>query len=290
MLQAVKIRVVGAALSLVLGACTLVTGVGDLRVVDDGTPSAIAEAGADVVTPEDAALLDSGAADAATDEAAPPCQATPLDGSPRTAFQRTTPIQVDGDLSDWPCAFTSMDPTDAHVIGTPQSTGSFAIGWDASGIWFACHVVDANPEGTESDPFKNDACEFFIGAPTVAANGAYDQTDLHYVVDYKGLARWFPTASTEKPLPAGALSAGTKVADGFAVELFLPASILGFTPAAGTTELFDMQIDDNQAGVPQAGQLDAYLATTPDIGQCLNEALHQPACDTRLWGTVNLAP
>lgn len=255
-----------------LAACASVAGLDHFEIVGDA-----ADAGSDVA--EEAATI---APEASVD---PPCTAAPFAGT-TAAMHFTTPPAIDGTLADWPCsAFALLDThTAQNVLGTPLDIAQIAVGWDDTGIYFACRVTDPSPEGADPVPYKNDACELYLGVPPPPPDGGADPDDYHLIVDWQNRIGNYP-GNGVVPVPAGVLSGAKQTAAGFDVELFVPASVLGYVPSAGLVRLFDVQLDDDQNGVAQAGAMWPYFGFAPDASQC-----NHPSCNTVLWGNVTLMP
>lgn len=308
-------RAVAIAIPFFAAACAAVSGLSDFEIVDDHAPEAAAlPDGAldgnvgtqhpdssppgddDASSPEDAgADADAPIVDSGTDTGTGPGTCTPPSLQPNAlgaiVHLATTPT-IDGKIDEWPCsAFVAIDKNHAgQVLGNTLQHAEYALGWTQDGVYFACHVFDQNPpEGTNTDPFRNDACELYLGSAPAAQQGRFQNGDLHYVVDYASHKGSYDTNGVTSPPNVDVISQAKVVSGGFIVEVFVPwASGLGGNqpPSAGTSLLLDVQIDDDQNNMNQVGVLTSYYE--PVSSQTCSSGLKQPTCDTRLWGTAVL--
>jgi hypothetical protein len=139
----------------------------------------------------------------------------------------------------------------------------------------------------DSEPFKNDAAEIFLGA-TTKQDGSFRTDDLHLIVDYRAIAKTYVPYQASQPPPPGVEVAAAVVSDGYVVEAFVPKSVFGAGTFSEETKLaFDLQIDDN-AGSVQTGVLWLYFDTaTPGCGACNCAPDYEPFCNPNMWGELS---
>ncbi len=113
--------------------------------------------------------------------------------------------------------------------------------WDNTNLYIGARVLDGSLYSDSSDPWENDAIEVFIDANNNRL-GSYDGNDNQFIKAYN------TTALFAKVSVSGAQHAWAAITGGYSIELSIPWSQLGITPAAGMTIGFDIGNDDDDNG------------------------------------------
>ena len=165
---------------------------------------------------------------------------------PATSVSHT----IDGNLneSDW----VVTTPISKVVQGTTGDTANWGAMWDNNYLYVGVKVSDSSLSTANSftaDNFwQNDSVEVYID-PNADGGTTYDSTDkqLAQVWNNSGLYG----ISTSTP---GVLHAWAAVAGGYSIEMAIPWTSLGITPASGMTTALDIGINDSVNNV-RVGQL-----------------------------------
>lgn len=154
-------------------------------------------------------------------------------------------ITVNGSLSEssWNLSQTISKVT----TGSPNNTATFGVLWDANNLYIGVRVLDASLYSDSPDPWDNDAVEIFIDANNNKLS-VFDGSDNQLIKAYNSSSLFTKVAVT------GVQHAYAAIAGGYSVEISIPWSQLGITPAAGVSFGFDAGYDDDDNGGARDGQ------------------------------------
>ena len=128
-----------------------------------------------------------------------------------------------------------------NVIGTLNNTVTFGALWDNNNLYIAAKVLDATLNNDSPDSWNNDGIELFIDANN-NKGATYDGNDNQFI---KG---WNSSTIFSKVAVNGVQHAWAAISGGYTIELSIPWSQLGITPAAGKQIGFDKANDDDDNG------------------------------------------
>ncbi|OQP59226.1 carbohydrate-binding protein [Niastella vici] len=148
-------------------------------------------------------------------------------------------ITIDGALNE--TAWKLNCTVTKNVIGTANNTVTFGVLWDNNNLYIAAKVLDATLNNDSPDGWNNDGIEVFIDANNNKL-ATYDGRDNQFI---KG---WNNSSLFSKLAVSGVQHAWAAISGGYTVELSIPWSQLGLTPAAGLQIGFDMGNDDDDNG------------------------------------------
>ena len=223
--------------------------------------------------------------------AAPPCIPIATGSGSLTAPVLATPIRIDGDLSDWPTCFVTVDASTAGLVrdlgaGGQFTPGRFSVAADAGHLYVAAQVTSAPPLGDAPPPnvFLNNAISVYFDGDGQIAGAAYDADAAQIVVDHANREQAFRNA-TAVVVPEVA-SAATSDATTFTIELSVAPATFGL-PAFGPTVGFDIGLVGGN-GTNMTSELVWFQrCTTPACG-CPDGTDAAPYCDAREFGSVKL--
>jgi len=157
------------------------------------------------------------------------------------AHPTTGTITIDGNLNEG--SWHLDQSISKAVIGSPANTASFGVCWDNTNLYIGAKVLDATLFSGAANAWDNDAVEIFIDANNNRL-GSYDGRDNQLIKGYNS------STIFEKVSISGVRHAWAAISGGYSIELSIPWSQLGLTPAAGTTIGFDIGYDnaDNGSG------------------------------------------
>ncbi|SFD77441.1 Por secretion system C-terminal sorting domain-containing protein [Chitinophaga sp. CF118] len=160
-----------------------------------------------------------------------------------TAYPGT--VTVDGNLneSSWNLSKSIAKTT----VGTPNNTATFGVLWDNNNLYIGVKVLDATLNNDSPDSWDNDAVEIFIDANNNKGS-TFDGRDNQFIKAYNSSTLFSKIAVT------GVQHAYATITGGYTVEISIPWSQLGITPAAGLTIGFDAGYDDDDNGGSRDGQ------------------------------------
>ncbi len=160
------------------------------------------------------------------------------------AYQSGAAIRVDGILSetDW----NLYHAVGKKVQGNSDNVTTFGTVWTADTLYVGIRVVDPNRYNNNLF-YTTDAVEVYLDARQERA-GAYDANDRQFVQVWSG--GLFGSNGS------GVVSRSYTLPDnqGYSVELSVPWSNLGITPAPGMLLGFDIANDDDDNGSGRSGQ------------------------------------
>jgi hypothetical protein len=150
-------------------------------------------------------------------------------------------ITVDGNLNE--SSWSLSQSISKAVIGAPANTATFGVLWDNNNLYIGAKVLDATLVSGNANPWDNDAVEIFIDANNNKSS-TYDGKDNQLIQGYNTSTLFTKFSIT------GVQHAWAAIPGGYSVELAIPWSQLGLTPAAGLSIGFDIGYDnaDNSSG------------------------------------------
>lgn len=156
-------------------------------------------------------------------------------------------VSVDGHLDEpaWSLPGSANHP----LIGTPDNITALGLLPTVTGLYIGIDVTDAQLIADSSDIAEDDTVQLFLDA-LHDREATFNADDRHILVRYDG------TFEERNSRPTGILSAATTTSGGYSVELLVPWSNLGLTPADYFSIGFDLGISDDDTG----GLRDAYTA------------------------------
>jgi hypothetical protein len=181
------------------------------------------------LTVSDGALTTSDNVSAAVGSAATVVHGYPASGT----------ITIDGVINE--AAWNLNNSITKNVIGTSNNTVTFGALWDNNNLYIAARVLDNTLHNDSPDPWNNDAIEVYIDANNNKLT-TYDGNDNQFI---KG---WNSGTLFSKVGVNGAQHAWAAINGGYAIEISIPWSQLGITPAAGRNIGFDIGNDDDDNG------------------------------------------
>jgi hypothetical protein len=161
-----------------------------------------------------------------------------------TAYPAGT-ITVNGNLneSNW-----NLSQSISRVTtGTVNNTATFGVLWDNNNLYIGVRVLDATLNSDSPDFWDNDAVEIFID-PNNNKGATFDGRDNQFIKAYNNSGLFTKISVT------GVQHAYAAITGGYSVEISIPWSQLGVTPAAGLTIGFDAGYDDDDNGGARDGQ------------------------------------
>ncbi|HEV7554973.1 MAG TPA: sugar-binding protein [Kofleriaceae bacterium] len=202
------------------------------------------------------------------------------------------PIVVDGDISDWPTCFITVDPTNAGLVrdlgaGGQFTPGRFSIAADADHLYVAAEVTSVLPLGDAPLPavYLNNAISVYIDGDGTFATAKYDPDAAQIVVDHANREQAFHSGSLITP-PDVASAAMTGPST-FTIEMAVDPTSFGLA-AFGSHIGFDIGLVGGDGSV-MTSELVWYQACSPPMCMCSNGDA-APYCDARELGTATFAP
>ncbi|HEX6428122.1 MAG TPA: sugar-binding protein [Niastella sp.] len=148
-------------------------------------------------------------------------------------------ITIDGVVNE--AAWKLNNSITKNIIGTLNNTATFGALWDNNNLYIAAKVLDNNLNNDSPDSWNNDGIEVFIDANN-NKGATYDGNDNQFI---KG---WNSSTLFSKVSVNGVQHAWAAISGGYTVEISIPWSQLGITPATGTQIGFDIANDDDDSG------------------------------------------
>ncbi len=162
-----------------------------------------------------------------------------------TAGQLSGTLTIDGSLSE--SAWKINTPVTKSVIGTANNTVTYGVLWDNTNLYIGIKVLDAALFGNATNFWNGDAVEVLIN-PGNGKSGAYTGFDNQLIQPYNNSGLF------EKVSISGVQHAWAPITGGYSVEMAIPWSQLGLTPAVGLNIGFDIANDDDDAGGGRTAQ------------------------------------
>ncbi len=145
-------------------------------------------------------------------------------------------ITIDGVVNE--AAWKLNNSITKTVIGTTNNTVTFGALWDNNNLYIAAKVLDNTLNNDSPDSWNNDGIEVFIDANNNKGT-TYDGLDNQFI---KG---WNNSTLFSKVAINGVQHAWAAIPGGYTIEISIPWSQLGITPAAGRQIGFDIANDDD---------------------------------------------
>lgn len=170
--------------------------------------------------------------------------------------QRVSPhVRVDGKLDD-PVWGGRLHLTNRALGGTPH-TASFAAAWDDQALYVAVRVDDPNLRDDSVNAVDDDSVEIFLDAFN-DKEAEFNLQHRQFRIDLAGLR-------TERGgRDSGVTHALTLQPGGYEVELRVPWSNLGITPAVDTVFGIDVAVNDDADGGTRDGHIAFAFADPVD--------------------------
>lgn len=210
------------------------------------------------------------------------------------APKAASPLNVDGDLSDWDACFIPLDRTNAYSVrdiagAGVYPSGEFSVMHDGAKIYVAVRLQKVgDPGSAEGDSlFMNDSAEIYFDADGMLAQ-TYGADTTQIVVDHAGRRQGYRmSAAVGTP---GSRAAARNGADGTTVTLELEVSPetfgqTSFAPSLG----FDVAFN-NGDGNAQLTQIIWFQQCRKSSGCGCADGNDAPYCDGRQFGSLMLAP
>jgi len=187
------------------------------------------------------------------------------------------PPSIDGDLGEYADA-------PALTVERPGMVMVARLLWDADHLYLGCRVSDTDlrghvEAGAQGDVWRDDALELYLD-PLDNGGTALGADDLQIIVTVRdALYQTFQEVFAHAVIAEGTVN-DDQPDTGFTVEVALPWSVVGVTPAEGLSMGADLVVDDRDApddGTPEGG---AYQ--TADWADLQRYAIPE------LWGTLTL--
>jgi hypothetical protein len=219
----------------------------------------------------------------------------PIASSPGklTAPRLDSPIVLDGDLSDWPTCFVTVDPSSAGLVrdlgaGGKFASGRFSVAADAGHLYVAAEVQIVPPLGDHPLPavYLNNAISTYFDGDGQFATATYDPDAAQIVVDHANREQAFHSGSTTSaPNVVSAAMTGTST---FTIEMSVAPTTFGLTAFANPIG-FDIGLVGGDGSV-MTSELVWFQACKPPACGCPSGTDAAPYCDAREFGTVEIAP
>jgi hypothetical protein len=119
--------------------------------------------------------------------------------------------------------------------------------WDNTNLYIGVKVLDASLFGNATDFWNGDAVEVFVN-PGNGKAGAYTGKDNQLIQPYNNSGLFQKLSIT------GVQHAWAAISGGYTVEMAIPWSQLGLTPAVGLNIGFDIGNDDDDTGGGRTAQ------------------------------------
>ena len=162
-------------------------------------------------------------------------------------------ITVDGNLSeaDWSGGFTTVGTI--LLSASPAVTATFKTLWSPTYLYVAINVNDTTPFADSVNRWEDDSVEIYVDM-NHAKSTTYQADDEQFTLRYN-LSGGIGTANGHSL--TGMLSAVVEKAGntGYTMEVAIPWSNIGVTPAAGNVIGFDVGINSDVNGGTRDGQL-----------------------------------
>src|SRR5689334_531771 len=99
----------------------------------------------------------------------------------------TSTININGNPNEAACQFSNN--VSKTIIGTPNNTAKYSVLWDATNLYVAVTVLDANEFNDSPSGWDDDAVEVFIDADN---NGGttYGVNDRQFVKEWNSTTLW----------------------------------------------------------------------------------------------------
>jgi hypothetical protein len=202
------------------------------------------------------------------------------------------PITLDGDLSDWPTCFITLDTSTAGLVrdlgaGGHFPNGQFSVAADAGHVYVGAEVTIVPPLGDRAAPnvFLNNAISVYFDGDGQFSTASYDADAAQIVIDHANREQAFRSGATVT-VPDISSAAVTGAAT-FSIEMSVTPATFGLAAFSGALG-FDIGFVGGD-GVTMTSELVWYQrCQAPQCGCGSGSAA--PFCDAREFGTVAIAP
>ena len=162
------------------------------------------------------------------------------------ALKVTSTMTVDGNLNE--SAWNINPGVTKAVIGTSDNTVTFGALWNSGYLYVGYKVLDGSLYNDSTYPWDDDSVEVYIDGDHNRGT-SYDSHDRQFIKGYND-STIYSTQST-----TGVQHAWKAISGGYTVEMAIPWSNIGITPAANMTIGFDIGFNDDDNGSDREGQL-----------------------------------
>jgi hypothetical protein len=207
----------------------------------------------------------------------------------------STPIRLNGELSDWPAASRLSGVRHSYTIGlerSPWPIPNVFLGWTEAGIYIGLEVFDRDIQGAPADGWwwtRDNVEMWFSTRPVSPDQNAYDQFSHQFFfvpIDFPGkdgnlgvVGQWARPGGFIKQslIPHPKVREAVRILpDRYVVEIFIPGEALnGFDPVNEPTMAFNIHVRNFQHAID-------YFWSSP------KEVMTQLRPGT--WGTIHLQP
>ena len=176
-------------------------------------------------------------------------------------------------------AYAAADVHDVAIAVQPGDGGADDLSatwqsyYDATALYFLVTVTDDDLQRDSDNWYEDDGIEIYLDADNSKDFATYGPNDYQLTVAYDGSE----VIDRKGQLGPGATAATRITADGYVVEVALPWTAIGATPAAGLFLGVDVHVNDDDGGEGRDGKLTWFAE--------IDESWSNPA----LFGTVYLA-
>ena len=163
-----------------------------------------------------------------------------------TATRISTNMTVDGNLeeADWGVS----NDVNKVVSGTTNNTVKFGVLWDNTYLYVGIEVLDNELFHDSNKEADDDSVEIYIDGNN-EHNKKYDSNDRQFIKRWNDSALFEQNGNT-----TGVLHGWAAIPGGYSVEIAVPWSNLGTTPATGITIGFSVGCNDDDDGGESEGQ------------------------------------
>lgn len=164
----------------------------------------------------------------------------PVDSTGKVYASRVTSgVTVNGSLSE--SAWNLGKSISRNTVNTTNNTATFGVLWDNNNLYIGVKVLDASLYNDSPEAWENDAVEIYIDANNNKLS-VYDDNDNQLIKTYSSSGLFTRSAIT------GVQHAWAAIPGGYSVEISIPWSQLGLSPAADLALGFDVGVDDDDNG------------------------------------------
>lgn len=205
----------------------------------------------------------------------------------------TSDLKVDGDLSDWPTCFITVNEQTAGLVRDLGADGMFtpgrfSIATDGEHVFVGAEVTQVLPLGDEPVPdvFKNNAISVYFDGDGQVAGAAYDEDAAQIVVDHANRTQGFHTGGL---LVIDDLETAATVGETtFTIEMSVDANSFGLK-AFGDHIGFDIGLVGGNGGEMTSELVWFQACAAPECG-CSSGSDSAPYCDAREMGVASFEP
>lgn len=194
------------------------------------------------------------------DRAATPTSKDARSGPDVEAVFLSSPPVIDGDPSDWTANTYAMENIvfgEGFYADKSDLSGVFQIGWDNDALYIGAVIRDTRfvQTATESELYRGDGLEILIDTDLSGDFYSDELSSDDYQIGFSpgNLIQssdpeayiWYPGSQAGTALQINV--AGQQTADGYAMEVKIPWSVLGISPNANQRYGFVLSVNDNDS-------------------------------------------